>query len=154
MLTSSGRRLRASVVVISWTSYGSGIAFSLMLLVYVMYMASITAAPVSHELPPEQLRDNLESVSCGRRKMGREIRGLACRVARELTDDQAGDDDRQHPVKLPGITGRQVGGHDHSVREPDQVLALEVGPRDARVLRPLQQGAGGLRDHGLADRQE
>jgi len=26
-------------VVISWTSYGSGIAFSLMFLVYVMYVA-------------------------------------------------------------------------------------------------------------------
>ena len=39
MLTSSGRCLRASVVVISWTSYGSGIAFSLMFLVYVMYVA-------------------------------------------------------------------------------------------------------------------
>ena len=41
MLTSSGRCLRASVVVISWTSYGSGIVFSLMLLVYVMYIAFI-----------------------------------------------------------------------------------------------------------------
>ena len=39
MLTSSGRRLRASVVVISWTSYGSGAGFSLMLLMYVMYVA-------------------------------------------------------------------------------------------------------------------
>src|SRR5260370_4423589 len=39
MFTSSGRRLRASVVVISWTSYGNGNAFSVMLLVYVTYIA-------------------------------------------------------------------------------------------------------------------
>src|SRR5258708_2988457 len=40
MFTRSGRRLRASVVVISWTSYGNGNAFSVMLLVYVTYIAS------------------------------------------------------------------------------------------------------------------
>src|ERR1022692_147633 len=40
MLTSSGRCLRASVVVISWTSYGNGTALSLMLLLYVTYVAS------------------------------------------------------------------------------------------------------------------
>src|SRR5258708_25407373 len=39
MFTRSGRRLRASVVVISWTSYGNGNAFSVMLLVYVTYIA-------------------------------------------------------------------------------------------------------------------
>jgi hypothetical protein len=36
--------LRASVVVISWTSYGNGTAFSLMLLMYVMYVAFLTPA--------------------------------------------------------------------------------------------------------------
>jgi hypothetical protein len=36
--------LRASVVVISWTSYGNGTAFSLMLLMYVMYVAFLALA--------------------------------------------------------------------------------------------------------------
>src|SRR3974390_2454780 len=51
MLTSSGRCFRASVVVISWTSYGSGTGFSLILLMYVMYVAFL-----AQELGLYQLR--------------------------------------------------------------------------------------------------
>src|SRR5262252_5353375 len=72
MLTSSGRCLRASVVVISWTSYGSGIAFSLMFLVYVMYVAFMVVAfmVVVRQDPLDPPRQRARAPRCSHRYPG------------------------------------------------------------------------------------
>src|SRR5215472_18865953 len=124
MLTSSGRRLRASVVVISWTSYGSSAGFSLMLLVYVMYVAFLawTGACIHLEFSHEYFSRPV---------------GLSLRAARVVQVMALGDRDHHghqpHPRMILSDRARSLVHWCDGAAEQDQEAAFQGQDRGEKI---------------------